>query len=83
MVSALAAVSRRRGHSSLVTEVHRQLPGPPAAVILSVGGGGLANGVIEGLDRVGKTLRLMDAWRVLGFVIGCVDEMFRRELVIC
>ncbi|XP_043188057.1 serine dehydratase-like [Amphibalanus amphitrite] len=41
------------GHSTLVTELQRQLPERPAAVLLSVGGGGLANGVIEGLHRVG------------------------------
>jgi len=36
-----------------VEELTRQLPGPPAAVVLSVGGGGLANGVIQGLDAAG------------------------------
>ncbi|XP_037091096.1 serine dehydratase-like [Pollicipes pollicipes] len=48
-----------RGHSTLVDELHRQLAAPPAAVILSVGGGGLANGVIEGLERVGASRGLM------------------------
>jgi L-serine/L-threonine ammonia-lyase len=40
------------GHSTLVPEVLSQLPGsaPPDAIICSVGGGGLFNGIIQGLD---------------------------------
>lgn len=40
------------GHASLVDEVARQGP-KPGAVVLSVGGGGLLCGVIEGLHRNG------------------------------
>jgi len=42
------------GHASLVDEVYAQWEeeaGPPAAVICSVGGGGLFNGVVKGLER--------------------------------
>ncbi|KAF2405596.1 tryptophan synthase beta subunit-like PLP-dependent enzyme [Trichodelitschia bisporula] len=42
------------GNATIVPEVQRQLGGVrPAAVVCSVGGGGLFNGVMEGLDGVG------------------------------
>lgn len=41
-----------RGHSTLVDELTRQTE-KPDAIVMSVGGGGLLNGVVEGLDRVG------------------------------
>lgn len=41
------------GHSSIVTELKKQLQCKPSAVVLSVGGGGLLCGVLEGLHRVG------------------------------
>ena len=42
------------GHASMVEEVQEQLHGVvPSAVVLSVGGGGLLCGVVEGLHRVG------------------------------
>lgn len=40
------------GHSTLVDELKEQTERPDA-IVLSVGGGGLFNGVIEGLDRNG------------------------------
>ncbi len=40
------------GHSTLVDELREQTE-KPDAIVLSVGGGGLFNGVIEGLDRNG------------------------------
>ncbi|MDH3532580.1 MAG: pyridoxal-phosphate dependent enzyme [Gammaproteobacteria bacterium] len=43
-----------RGHASLVDEVVRSGV-KPAAVVLSVGGGGLLSGVVEGLHRNGWT----------------------------
>ena len=44
----------RRGHASMVEEIKAQLQGVvPDLVVLSVGGGGLMNGVLEGLHRVG------------------------------
>jgi L-serine/L-threonine ammonia-lyase len=43
-----------RGHSSLVDEVARSGV-KPEAVVLSVGGGGLLSGVVEGLHRHGWT----------------------------
>ncbi|XP_062873607.1 L-serine dehydratase/L-threonine deaminase-like [Trichomycterus rosablanca] len=41
------------GHTSLVKELEFQLDEKPGAVVLSVGGGGLLNGVVEGLRRAG------------------------------
>ncbi|KAI4878940.1 hypothetical protein NFI96_001427 [Prochilodus magdalenae] len=41
------------GHTSLVKELESQLDEKPGVVVLSVGGGGLLNGVIEGLCRAG------------------------------
>lgn len=44
----------RSGHASMVEEMQRQLYGViPDLIVLSVGGGGLMNGVLEGLYRVG------------------------------
>lgn len=44
----------RSGHASLVEEVKEQLAGVvPDLVVVSVGGGGLMCGVLEGLHRVG------------------------------
>ncbi|EJF53770.1 threonine dehydratase [Saprospira grandis DSM 2844] len=39
------------GHSSLVKELAEQLPQPPDLILLSVGGGGLFKGVMQGLAR--------------------------------
>uniref|UniRef100_A0A3B4BB74 L-serine ammonia-lyase n=1 Tax=Periophthalmus magnuspinnatus TaxID=409849 RepID=A0A3B4BB74_9GOBI len=39
------------GHKSLVKELEQDLREKPGAVVLSVGGGGLLNGVVEGLRR--------------------------------
>ncbi|XP_030644485.1 L-serine dehydratase/L-threonine deaminase-like [Chanos chanos] len=41
------------GHTSLVKELENQMDEKPGAVVLSVGGGGLLNGVVEGLRRAG------------------------------
>uniref|UniRef100_A0A3P9K7E8 L-serine deaminase n=1 Tax=Oryzias latipes TaxID=8090 RepID=A0A3P9K7E8_ORYLA len=40
------------GHSSLVMELAVDLEEKPGAIVVSVGGGGLLNGVVEGLRRV-------------------------------
>lgn len=42
----------REGHTSLVKELALDLKEKPGAIVLSVGGGGLLNGVVEGLRRV-------------------------------
>jgi len=43
-----------KGHSTLMDEVSvQEFNSPPDAVILSVGGGGLACGVLEGMHRIG------------------------------
>uniref|UniRef100_A0A3P8WN02 L-serine ammonia-lyase n=1 Tax=Cynoglossus semilaevis TaxID=244447 RepID=A0A3P8WN02_CYNSE len=39
------------GHTSLVRELEKDLREKPGAIVLSVGGGGLLNGVVEGLRR--------------------------------
>ena len=41
------------GHSTMVNELKEQLSDKPSAIVLSVGGGGLLCGVLEGLHRVG------------------------------
>ncbi|XP_035291993.1 L-serine dehydratase/L-threonine deaminase-like [Anguilla anguilla] len=41
------------GHTSLVRELEAELEVKPGAVVLSVGGGGLLCGVVEGLRRAG------------------------------
>ncbi|CAF91636.1 unnamed protein product, partial [Tetraodon nigroviridis] len=41
------------GHTSLVKELEQELRETPGAIALSVGGGGLLNGVVEGLRRAG------------------------------
>lgn len=44
----------RKGHASIIEEIQHQLRGiTPDLVVLSVGGGGLMNGVLEGLHCVG------------------------------
>lgn len=43
----------REGHTSLVKELEEDMREKPGAVVLSVGGGGLLNGVVEGLRRAG------------------------------
>lgn len=43
----------REGHTSLVKELEQELREKPGAIVLSVGGGGLLNGVVEGLRRAG------------------------------
>ncbi|KAG2134491.1 tryptophan synthase beta subunit-like PLP-dependent enzyme [Suillus clintonianus] len=41
------------GHSSMVTEMQRQLPRQPDAIFCSVGGGGLVGGIMQGCKNVG------------------------------
>ncbi|KAM9822535.1 L-serine dehydratase/L-threonine deaminase-like [Syngnathus typhle] len=41
------------GHTSLVQELEQGMKEKPGAIVLSVGGGGLLNGVVEGLQRAG------------------------------
>ncbi|XP_077600944.1 L-serine dehydratase/L-threonine deaminase-like [Stigmatopora nigra] len=41
------------GHTSLVQELEQDMKEKPGAIVLSVGGGGLLNGVVEGLRRAG------------------------------
>ena len=43
----------REGHTSLVRELEDDMQEKPGAIVLSVGGGGLLNGVVEGLRRAG------------------------------
>lgn len=41
------------GHSSMITEISRQLSRKPDAICVSVGGGGLLGGLIVGCKNVG------------------------------
>ena len=44
----------RDSHSSVVSELHKQLNGVrPDVLVVSVGGGGLLCGIVQGLHRVG------------------------------
>jgi L-serine/L-threonine ammonia-lyase len=55
------------GHSSLVEEILQQLVEErPAAILVSVGGGGLLCGVLEGLERVGEDRCQVVAAETLG-----------------
>ena len=47
------------GHSTLVDEVVEDLHGNVGAIIVCVGGGGLICGVLEGLERHGKTSKVV------------------------
>uniref|UniRef100_A0A673HWI6 L-serine ammonia-lyase n=1 Tax=Sinocyclocheilus rhinocerous TaxID=307959 RepID=A0A673HWI6_9TELE len=42
-----------KGHSSIVHELKASLPSKPGAIVVSIGGGGLFCGIMEGLDEVG------------------------------
>lgn len=54
-VSPYSQLSPRQGHATMITEVAASLgPGvKPGAVLVSVGGGGLLCGVIQGLKDTG------------------------------
>lgn len=43
----------REGHASIVKELKETLSAKPGAIALSVGGGGLLCGVVQGLQEVG------------------------------
>lgn len=40
-----------KGHQTIIEELHDQLPSEPAAIMCSVGGGGLLAGIFRGLDE--------------------------------
>ena len=42
------------GHAAMVPELMRQLPGPPDAIVVAVGGGGLLAGASHLAHRPGK-----------------------------
>ncbi|XP_010891206.1 serine dehydratase-like [Esox lucius] len=42
-----------QGHASVVREIKASLPSKPGGVVLSVGGGGLLCGIVEGMKQVG------------------------------
>lgn len=54
-----------QGHATMIAELRRQLATPPDAIVLSVGGGGLLCGVLEGLHAVD------DAWT--GVPVVCAE----------
>ena len=61
------------GHATMVEEMQEQLGGVvPSAVVLSVGGGGLLCGVVEGLHRVGWQDVPGDRDPCHFFALGCV-----------
>ena len=52
-MSYACVVCARAGHASMMKEAAEQLPRKPDVVIVSVGGGGLLNGLLEGMWAVG------------------------------
>jgi len=54
------------GHSTLIEELHEELPRAPDAIVTVVGGGGLLMGILQGLERVG--------WLSHTKVIACETE---------
>lgn len=48
-----SASPSREGHTSIVKELQETLSEKPGAIALSVGGGGLLCGVVQGLQEVG------------------------------
>lgn len=50
----LSILNYREGHSTIVTEILQQTAAKPAAIVLSVGGGGLLCGVLKGLHKHGN-----------------------------
>ena len=49
------------GHSTIVDEIVEEIPMPIGAVVVSVGGGGLLCGVLEGCQRQGVTPKVVAA----------------------
>lgn len=47
------SLSPREGHTSIVKELKETLSAKPGAIVLSVGGGGMLCGVVQGLQEVG------------------------------
>jgi len=43
----------REGHSTIILEAANQMPCTPDVVIASVGGGGMLNGILQGMWKVG------------------------------
>merc|ERR1711971_613679 len=54
------------GHSSIVEEVNDQLCGAPAAIVTCVGGGGLAMGILQGMQKT-------DGWENTKLV--CIEPL--------
>mmetsp|Transcript_25140 Transcript_25140/g.55090 ORF Transcript_25140/g.55090 Transcript_25140/m.55090 type:complete len:343 (+) Transcript_25140:55-1083(+) len=54
------------GHTSLIQELHEELPRAPDAIVTAVGGGGLLMGILQGLDKVG--------WLSQTRVVACETE---------
>ncbi len=49
------------GHSTIVDEIVEEIPMPIGAIVVSVGGGGLLCGVLEGCERQGVTPKIVAA----------------------
>ena len=43
----------REGHASMIHESSQQIPEKPDVVVTCVGGGGLLNGIVQGMRDVG------------------------------
>jgi len=49
------------GHSTVIDEIYDSMEEPPGTIIVSVGGGGLLCGVLEGLERLNKHCNVIAA----------------------
>jgi L-serine/L-threonine ammonia-lyase len=49
------------GHSTVIDEIYQELDDAPSTIIVSVGGGGLLCGVLEGLDRLNAKCNVIAA----------------------
>lgn len=49
------------GHSTVIDEIYQEMEEEPATLIVSVGGGGLLCGVLEGLDRLNAKCNVIAA----------------------
>lgn len=58
------------GHATVITESVKMLPVKPRAVVCVVGGGGLFNGVVQGLEKGAEPSLLLSVFVGFHFVIS-------------
>lgn len=68
------------GHSTLIEEAAQQLPCKPDVVIVSVGGGGLLNGVLLGMKKIGWSDVPCVAMETVG--ADCLNASLKAEKLV-